>query len=221
MENETPLRTASAWATTRTYLHIWFRASRPYTLSASIVPVLVGSALAFQERQAGLLLFALVLTGSTLVQVGTNLVDEYADHVRPEATKKFLAPHKVIALGLLSAQSVKLGALVSLGIATAIGLYLVVVTGWPILAICLASIGVAYFYAGGPKPLGTLALGGPLVFLFMGPIMVMGTYYVHTTDITLAVLLLSIPVGCMVTAILVANDLRDLEEDVQPERELL
>ncbi len=191
----------------------WYWASRPFTLPASVVPVLVGSALAFQEGKANPGLFVLVLVASMLVQITTNLVDEYSDHARPEGKEKLLAPYKVIARGELSAKAVKRGALVCFGLATAIGLYLIAVAGWPILAICAGSGVVAYLYAGGPKPLGTLGLGQPLVFVFMGPVMVMGAYYVQARAFTLDGLLLSVPLACTVTAILAANDLRDLEED--------
>ena len=202
-----------AWSRMGAYARRWYLASRPFTLTASVAPVLVGSALAFSEEAASPLMFVLVLTASLLVQVGANLVDEYSDHARPECSQKVMAPYKVIALGLLSASAVKRGAVASFAVATAIGLYIVLVTGWPVLAISLASLAVAYLYAGGPRPLGTYAIGEPLVFVFMGLIMVMGTYYVHTQTVTVAALLLSIGVGCMVTAILVANNLRDLEED--------
>ncbi len=194
-------------------LRTWYRASRPFTLSAAVVPVLAGSALAFREGRASLGLFVLVLLASILVQVTTNLVDEYSDHNRPEGKEKLLAPYKVIALGLLSPQAVKWGALVCLSIAAGIGGYLALVAGWPVLVIAVASAAAAYCYSAGPRPLGMIGLGQPLVFLFMGPVMVLGSYYVQTTSFSLDALWLSIPVGCTVTAILAANDLRDLEED--------
>ena len=200
-------------SSTLTCIKTWYRASRPFTLPASVVPVLVGSALAFQEGRASLHLFFLVLVASLLVQIATNLVDEYADHARPGAKRKHSAPYKVISLGLLSAGAVKRGAVVCFGVATAIGLYLVFIASWPILVISLASLAVAYFYAAGPYPLGSLGIGQVLVFIFMGPVMVMGAYYVHTQAVTLEGLVVSIPVACIVTAILVANDLRDVEED--------
>ena len=203
----------SAWSRLNTYAKRWYLASRPFTLTASVAPVLVGSALAFSEEAADLLMFVLMLTASLLVQIGANLVDEYSDHGRPEGAQKVMAPYKVIALGLLSASAVKRGAMICFGVATAIGLYIVLMTGWPVLAVSLASLAVAYLHAGGPRPLGKYAIGEPLVFVFMGLIMVMGTYYVHTQTLSLDVLLLAMAVGCMVTAILVANDLRDLEED--------
>ncbi|MDO8579054.1 MAG: 1,4-dihydroxy-2-naphthoate octaprenyltransferase [Dehalococcoidales bacterium] len=194
-------------------LHIWIRASRPFTLPGAIAPVLAGTALAFSEGKGNFWFFLLVLISSLLVQIATNLVDEYADHARPEGKRKLLAPYKVIALGLLSPTAVKRGAMVCFGIATAIGIYLIVHSGWPILVICLASIAVAYFYSAGTIPLGKMGLGQPLVFVFMGPVMVMGSYFVQTKSFTIDSLWLSIPMGCTVTAILAANDLRDFEED--------
>jgi 1,4-dihydroxy-2-naphthoate octaprenyltransferase len=201
---------ATAWY----YLRLWVRAGRPFTLTAAVVPVLVGSALAVRDGVASALLFILILAGSLLVQIAANLVDEYSDHARPEGKEKHLAPYKVIALGLLSHRAVKLGAIVCLAVATGIGIYLVAVSGWPLLVLCLASIAAAYFYSGGPKPLGAYGVGQPLVFVFMGPVMVLGTYYVFARTFPLDALWLSLPVGLNITNILVANDLRDREEDV-------
>ncbi|MDO8716853.1 MAG: 1,4-dihydroxy-2-naphthoate octaprenyltransferase [Dehalococcoidales bacterium] len=194
-------------------IRIWFRASRPFTFSGAAAPVLAGTSLAFREGQANLWLFLLVFAASLLVQIATNLVDEYTDHDRPEGQQKLLAPYKVIALGLLSSTAVKRGAAVCFGIATAIGIYLIIRTGWPVLAICTASIVVAYFYSAGRLSLGKIGLGQPLVFVFMGPVMVMGAYYVQTQYFTVESMWLSLPVACTVTAILAANDLRDFEED--------
>jgi 1,4-dihydroxy-2-naphthoate octaprenyltransferase len=202
-----PLRKISAG------LSVWYRASRPFTLSAAVVPPLVGSALAFQKQRDNFLLFALILIGCLLVQIAANLVDEYSDHSRPEGKEKLLAPYKVIALGLLSSQAVKRGAIVCLGIAAVIGIYLIKVAGWPVLGICLSSLAAAYFYSAGPRPLGTIGIGHPLVFVFMGPVMVAGSYYIQTGSVDLTSMWVSLAVGCTVTGILAANDLRDLEED--------
>jgi 1,4-dihydroxy-2-naphthoate octaprenyltransferase len=196
-------------------LKSWLRAIRPFTLPASIVPVLVGTALAFRDGAFNGWRFALTLLGSMLVQVGTNLVDEYTDHEKAGSQGKLLAPYKVIALGLLSPQAVRAGALLSFGIATVIGLYLVLVTHWVLLLFCAASFLVAYGYSAGPMPLGNVGLGQPLVFIFMGLLMVMATYYVQTVTVTRQALLAAWPVACLVTAILVVNDLRDIEEDRQ------
>jgi 1,4-dihydroxy-2-naphthoate polyprenyltransferase len=197
------------------YLTSWLWATRPFTLPASVVPVLVGTALAVRDGSFSGGLFGLTLTGSLLVQVGTNLVDEYTDHLKGGSRGKLLAPYKVIALGLLAPQEVRAGAVVSFGVAAIIGLYLVAVTSWPLLLVCVASLVVAYSYSAGPRPLGNIGLGLPLVFVFMGLLMVMATYYVQTGTVTGAALLASLPVACLVTAILVVNDLRDIEEDRQ------
>jgi 1,4-dihydroxy-2-naphthoate polyprenyltransferase len=191
----------------------WFWAVRPFSLPASVVPVVVGTALAARDGAFAGVHFLLTLVGGMLVQIGTNLVDEYTDHRRSGSQGKLLAPYKVIALGALSAGAVRAGALLSFGLATLIGLYLAVATGWPLLLACAASLVVAYGYSGGPRPLGDLGLGEPLVFVFMGLVMVMASYYVQARTLTWEALVASLPVACLVTAILVVNDLRDIDED--------
>jgi 1,4-dihydroxy-2-naphthoate octaprenyltransferase len=208
--NEPHSSAATAWY----YVRLWVRAGRPFTLTAAVVPVLVGAALAYRDGVASVGLFILILAGSLLVQVAANLVDEYSDHARPEGREKHIAPYKVIALGLLSHRAVKRGAVACLAAATGIGIYLVVVSGWPLLVLCLASAAAAYFYSGGPKPLGAYGIGQPLVFVFMGPVMVLGTYFVFARAFSFDALWLSLPVGFNITNILVGNDLRDREEDV-------
>jgi 1,4-dihydroxy-2-naphthoate octaprenyltransferase len=199
----------------RPYLAPWFLAVRPFTLPASVVPVLVGTALAVRHGHFDGALFVLTLVGSVLVQIGTNLVDEYTDHVKGGSQGKLLAPYKVIALGRLSPQAVRAGAVVSFGVAMVIGLYLVAVTSWSLLLVCAASLVVAYSYSAGPLPLGNIGFGEPLVFVFMGLLMVMATYYVQTSMLSREALLAALPVACLVTAILVVNDLRDVDEDRQ------
>ena len=196
-----------------TKIKVWFHAIRPFTLSAAVVPVLVGSALAFRDGTIDAFRFILVLIACLLVQITTNLVDEYSDHSRPEGGQKILASHKVIALGRLTGKAVKVGALICFCTAAAIGIYLIYAAGLPVLYLCLASAAAAYFYSAGPLPLGKIGLGQPLVFVFMGIVMVSGSYYVQTGFFTLDAVLLSLPVGFTVTAILAANDIRDMEED--------
>ena len=192
---------------------IWIVASRPHTLSAALVPVLVGSALAAARGGFAWELFFLTAAGAMLVQIGTNFTDEYADHGATQSAHKYLAPHKVIARGQLSPKAVRLGAVVVFGLATLIGLWLVWRTGWPLLAVCLFSLAVAYAYSAGPFPLGDYGLGEVLVFVVMGPVMVGATYYVQTHSYGWEALWAALPVGALVAAILVANNLRDEEED--------
>lgn len=191
----------------------WFWATRPFSLTASIAPVLVGSALASTEATLDWLLFTLVLTGSVAIQVGTNLTDEYADHRRHGSEAKFLAPHKVIERGVISPAAVRAGLVVAFGFGIGAGLYIVAQAGWPILAVGLASVAVAFFYAAGPRPIGDSGISEPVVFLFMGPLMVMASYYVQVQALTLTGLLVSLPVGFLVTSIMHCNNLRDVAED--------
>ena len=191
----------------------WIAAARPHTLSASAVPVIVGMALAIAHGAVNWGLFALTLAGALLVQIGANLTDEVADHTATDSALKYPAPHKVIARGLLSPQQVRLGAGLCFAAATAIGLVLVSEAGWPLLVVCLASLLAAYGYSAGPFPLGDHAVGELLVFCFMGPVIVGGTYFVQRLEVNWAVAVHALPVAALVTAILVVNNLRDREED--------
>ncbi|PZC51076.1 MAG: 1,4-dihydroxy-2-naphthoate octaprenyltransferase [Chloroflexi bacterium] len=197
------------------YILVWYRASRPFTFTASVVPVLVGSALAFAEYQFDLVLFALVFAASLMVQIGANLTDEYSDHKETKKRIQVVPAYKVIFLGHLSIYAVQKGSIVAYGLATIMGLYIVSVTDWILLPVSMVSVGIAYLYSGGSRPLGNYALGAPLVFIFMGLVMVVGTYYVYTTTVTIEAIFLAAGVGCIVSAILVSNDIRDREEDLQ------
>ena len=203
------------------WLAVWFTAARPHTLSASAVPVLVGSAYAAGIDRFSWELCFLTLCGSLLVQIGANFTDEFADHGAGDSADKFPAPHKVIARGLLSTRAVKLGAAVVFGLATGIGVYLVSLSGWPLLAVCGVSLAVAYGYSAGPLPLGDFALGEALVFVVMGPVMVMSTVFVQTGAWEAMAFWLSLPVAALVTAILIANNLRDATEDRRQGRRTL
>lgn len=196
-------------------LGAWYWAIRPFSLSASVVPIVIGSVLASRYDAFSSSLFVLMLLASMLVQSATNLVDEYADHAQGQTPGKVLAPYKVIERGVLSAQAVRRGAMICFGVATLIGVYLVLRTGWPLALVCLASVAVAYGYSAGPWPLGELGLGEPLVFVFMGPVMVLSSFYVYAQAVYWPVVWISVPIGCLVTAILVVNNIRDVDEDKQ------
>ena len=194
-------------------LGAWFWATRPFSLGASAVPVVVGTAVASTVTEINWTLFTLAFLGSVLIQIGTNLTDEYTDHRRTGGSSKYPAPHKVISRELLSERAVLVGMVVSFGAATGMGLYIVSQVGLPILAVGLASVAVAYFYSAGPYPIGNLGLGEVTVFFFMGPLMVSAAYFVQTETLAWSALWASLPVAFTVTAIMHCNNLRDIEED--------
>lgn len=195
------------------YVRAWVLAARPVTLTAAAVPVLVGTALAARQGPVHWLLFALAFLGSGLIQVGTNLADEYTDHRSSGGQTKYPAPHKVIARGLLSESAVLKGLLVSFGLSAIMGLYIVTQVGWPILVVGLLSTMAGYLHSSGPFPLGHHLLGELTVFFFMGPLIVMSAYFVQTQAVTWAAFWASVPIGLWVTAILQANNLRDRADD--------
>ncbi|MBI4338362.1 MAG: 1,4-dihydroxy-2-naphthoate octaprenyltransferase [Chloroflexi bacterium] len=195
------------------YLRVWTLATRPVTLTAAAVPVLVGTALAARVAPLEWPLFVLAFLGSVLIQVGTNLTDEYTDHRARGGLPKYPAPHKVIARGLLSQRAVLWGTVTSFGLSTAMGLYIVSQVGWPILAVGVLSSMAGYLHSSGPFPLGHHLLGEITVFLFMGPLIVMSAYFVQTQQLTWEVFWASVPVAFLVTAILQCNNLRDREDD--------
>jgi len=194
-------------------LKVWFQAVRFFSFTASVIPIVVGSALALVDRGFDPLLFLVMLVASVACHAGANLANDYFDDRKGIDNDESLGPSKVIQLGYLTPKQVLRGTIVFLGIATLLGLYIVYQTGWPILVLALLSLGAAVLYTGGPKPLGYVALGEVTVFIFMGIVMVCGSYYVHTGKFTWQSVLLSLPVAGLVAAILHCNNIRDIDFD--------
>ncbi len=197
----------------RVWLAIWWRAARPFSLTASVTPVLVGSAVAFRDARFHPDLFLATLMASMAIQAATNMINEYYDYVRSVDRPDALGPSGVILRGLLSPRAVVLGGLTLFAVGGLLGVWLVIVVGWPILAVGVLSVLAGYAYTGGPLPLGYIGLGDLTVFVFMGPVIVLGAYYVQAQAISQTVIWASFPVATLVTAILVVNNLRDIEDD--------
>jgi 1,4-dihydroxy-2-naphthoate octaprenyltransferase len=200
---------------------IWLLAVRPKTLSASIVPVLVGTAFAYANREASVWPAISALLGALLIQVGTNFINDYYDFKKGADTKERLGPTRVTQSGLLSPSVVLLGGLFCFGAAFLIGLYLVAVGGWPIAVIGLFSLLCGYAYTGGPFPLGYLGLGDVLVFVFFGLVAVGGTYFVQAHRVPEPLWFAAAAVGALATAILVVNNLRDVITDAKAHKRTL
>jgi 1,4-dihydroxy-2-naphthoate octaprenyltransferase len=191
----------------------WLLAARPATLSAAVVPVLVGTAVAAAGGHWRPPAFVAALIAAILIQVGTNLANDYFDFRKGADTAERLGPPRVTQSGLLEPETVRAGMLIAFGLAALIGLYLTYVGGWWILVIGLGCILAGALYTGGPWPLGYHGLGDLTCFLFFGMIAVLGTVYLHTGRVTREAVVASIPVACLVTAILVVNNLRDIDTD--------
>lgn len=194
-------------------LHTWILAIRPKTLPAAASSVIVGTALAWHDGgfSLGPALAALVI--ALLLQIGSNLANDVYDDERGADTADRLGPTRVTHTGLLTRTQVKTGMKVVLGLAFVLGLYLTWMRGPLVLVIGVAAIIAAVAYTGGPYPLGYHGLGEVFVFLFFGLAAVVGTYWVQTGTTTPLVWLMAVPPGLIITAILVVNNLRDIEQD--------
>ena len=194
-------------------LHVWWLAIRPKTLPAAASAVVVGTALAWRAGgfRPGPALAALVI--ALLLQIGSNLANDVYDDERGADTADRLGPTRVTQAGLLTRSQVKGGMKVVFATAFVLGLYLTWVRGWPVLVIGIAAIAAAIAYTGGPYPLGYHGLGEVFVFLFFGVTAVVGTYWVQTGGVAAIAWVMSVPVGLLITAIIVVNNLRDIEQD--------
>ena len=195
-------------------LKIWFLAARPRTLPAAIAPVLVGSALAKQlNDRFSVLAFVATALGSLLIQIGTNLANDYSDARRGADTEERLGPVRVTAGGLVPPKQVLKATWMTFALAFFVGLYLVSISGWPLLVVGLVSILAGFLYTGGPRPYGYEGLGEVFVFVFFGLVSVAGTFYVQTVTVAWEAIVLAVPVGLLSAAILMVNNVRDMDTD--------
>jgi len=188
-------------------------AARPRTLPAAVAPVLVGTALAQTRGSIDLIAFAAAMLGALFIQVGTNLSNDYSDARRGADTEDRLGPVRVTAGGLVPPRQVLVATYLSFAAAVVCGIYLIAVAGPVLLLIGAASILAGILYTGGPRPYGYEGLGEIFVFLFFGVVAVTGSYYVQRQDLPWEALVLAVPVGLLASAILVVNNVRDLDTD--------
>lgn len=194
-------------------LKLWLLAARPKTLPAAIAPVIIGAAMA-QADGAALILPALAaLFGAVMIQIGTNLANDYYDFIKGADTSERIGPMRLTQAGLISPGSMKRAAFIVFGLAALAGCYLIWRGGWPIVAIGLSSILFGVLYTGGPFPLGYHGLGEPFVLIFFGPVAVGGTYYVQMLTLDTNVVIAGFAPGLISVAILVVNNLRDIDND--------
>ena len=194
-------------------VRIWLMAARPRTLPAAVAPVLVGTSLAGFAGVFHPLRFLAALLGAVFIQVGTNLSNDYSDARRGADTEDRLGPVRVTAGGLVPPKQVLVATYVSFGLAVLAGAYLVAVAGWELLLVGAASILAGVLYTGGPRPYGYEGLGEAFVFLFFGIVAVAGSYFVQVEHLEWEAFALAVPVGLLASAILVVNNVRDIDSD--------
>ncbi len=197
-------------------VRVWLLAARPATLPAAVAPVLAGTAAAswatpFFDFRPGP--FVAALLGALLLQIATNFSNDYADFKTGADNESRLGPTRVTHAGFVTAVQMKTAIVLAFGAAAGIGIYLIIVAGWPILLAGGLAIVAGYAYTGGPWPYGYHGLGDPFVYIFFGLVAVMGSYFVQVERLTWEAAAVAIPVGMPVTAILVVNNLRDIDTD--------
>ncbi|HLO61380.1 MAG TPA: 1,4-dihydroxy-2-naphthoate polyprenyltransferase [Azonexus sp.] len=194
----------------------WFLACRPKTLTVSLSPVIVGTAVAWHD--VGHLLWLPLIAaalGSAFIQIGTNLFNDVGDFLRGTDTPERLGPKRATAEGWLTPGKVKAGAWLCFALAFLCGIYLVSHGGWPIVAIGFASLAAGWAYTGGPKPIAYGPLGEVFVFVFFGLVAVGGSYYLQTLGLSSSALLAAALVGIHAAAVITVNNYRDLDGDAK------
>jgi len=202
-------------------LRPWLEASRPKTLPAAIIPVMVGTALALAHRSADFGRAAICLAFALLVQIGTNFANDYFDFVQGADTAERVGPRRAVAAGLISPRAMLVATWLVLAVAFAVGLLLVRERGLVLLPIGVVSIICAIAYTGGPFPLGYNGLGDVFVFVFFGLVAVAVTFYVQVGAVTPDVLSCAAAIGLLAANILVANNYRDAETDARAGKKTL
>lgn len=192
--------------------HPWLAGTRPRTLPAALVPVLVGTAAAIAGGHAVWWRAADAMVVALALQVATNYANDYSDGVKGIDTVR-VGPVRLVAGGLASPAAVKAAAIAAFGAAGAAGLVLAIAVNPWLIAVGAACMAAGWLYTGGPRPYGYAGLGELFVFVFFGPVATVGTAYVQLGTITGLALVASIPAGLLPTALLVVNNLRDIDND--------
>lgn len=193
----------------------WILASRPQTLTVSVAPVLLGAALASEAGPLHIPALLAALLGAICIQIGTNLFNDYADFGKGADGADRLGPPRACANGWLEPRQVLIATWISFAIAFAAGVYLTVVAGWPVVIIGIASLACGLAYTGGPWPLAYVGIADLFVFVFFGLVAVGGTYFVLAGSLSVAAVAGGAALGCLATAVLAVNNLRDRDGDAK------
>ncbi|MGH8887381.1 MAG: 1,4-dihydroxy-2-naphthoate polyprenyltransferase [Egibacteraceae bacterium] len=190
---------------------VWVEAARPRTLPAALAPVLVGTAAAAQRLSAWRFVAALVV--ALALQVGVNYANDYYDGVRGIDTAERVGPRRAVAAGLVAPVRMRVAMLAAFAVAGVAGLALAAAVGWELLVVGLACLAAAVGYSGGPRPYASAGLGELFVFVCFGLVATIGSAYVQAERIRPVAVAAAVPIGLLITAILVTNNARDIATD--------
>ena len=210
---QTGLQTATA--------NVWWRLTRPHTLTASFVPVLTGTAMALFDNHIRIPLFIAMLIASMVIQAATNMFNEYYDYVRGLDNKDSVGIGGTIVRDGVAPKTVRNLAILFFLIATAFGVYICSESSWWVAVIGAVSMLVAYLYSAGPLPISSTPLGELFSGLFMGPVIIMITYFIQSGSVSINHMLVSFSVGLLIGAINLANNIRDMDGDKEHGRKTL
>lgn len=191
----------------------WVLAARPQTLWAAVAPVLIGTSLATRDGVFRIDAFVVITAAAVLIQIGVNFANDLSDAERGADTPDRIGPKRAVSTGLITPAEMKLGIVVVFGLAVVLGAYLIAIAGWVVAVIGVASIVAALAYTGGPFPYGYHASGELFVFVFFGLVATVGTRYIYDQTAPLDAWIGGVAMGCLSTAILLANNVRDIETD--------
>lgn len=194
-------------------LQIWLQAARPKTLWAAVAPAVMGSSMAYAVGGFHAGAAGAALACALLIQIGTNFCNDYVDFKKGADTEDRIGPARATQAGWVTPAQMRRATVLTFALAAALWLYLVYRGGWPMLIIGVLSIAAGILYTAGPFALAYLGLGDLFVLIFFGPVAVGGTYFVQTGNLPSPVLWAGLAPGCLSCAILVVNNLRDIEQD--------
>jgi 1,4-dihydroxy-2-naphthoate octaprenyltransferase len=199
----------------------WIMAARPATLPAGIAPVMIGTAIAWHDGVFALLPFVVVLFAVLAIQIGVNFANDLADAAKGADTGSRIGPQRAVASGVISASDMKRGIVVAFGLAAVAGLYLIWYAGWPIFVIGVVSVLAALGYTNGPIPYGYYGLGELFVFIFFGLVATVGTRFVFSSPVPASAWAGGVVMGLLASAILEANNIRDIDTDREARKRTL
>jgi len=192
---------------------VWWKLLRPFTLTASVIPVLIGSGLAFSKGFFHPLLFWGFLIASMLIQSATNMFNEYFDYKRGLDTKEMVGIAGTIVRDGVRPRTVLTLAWLFMVIAIGLGVYICAITSWWIALVGTICLCISYLYSGGPKPLAYTPFGELTASIAMGPVIVLLSFYIQAHEVTAQATAISVPIGLLIGAILLGNNIRDMDLD--------